>query len=59
MTRICEDYDRKAAQCLNGASPFEVTYFAPVLHGVSLCKMVDDKYDQIPDRNQSNNARIL
>ena len=43
VTCISENDDRKAAQRLNGASPFEPSYFTSFLHRVSFCKMINDE----------------
>ena len=59
MASVCENDDRKAAQGGHRAFPLYYPENASILHRIPFGKMCDNKYDQVADRNQCDDAGIF
>lgn len=59
MTSVSKDYHREACKCRHYALPFEPVYDTLLIECVSSGKVVDNKNDQVSDRDQCNNGGVL
>ena len=59
VTGVCEYNDWEAAQRWNRPAPSDDTDRTPVLLCVASEEMEDHEYDQVSNRDEGNNARIL
>ena len=59
MTCICEDDDWKAAERSYSALPSNDPDRSSILHCIPLYEVRQDQYNEVPNRYQCNDARIL
>lgn len=59
VTRIGKDHYGKATQSRNGAAPSDNTNRPSILHRIALDEVCYNEDDQITNRNECNDARVL